>query len=424
MGQKIATMAEAVEEAPLYLTPQFFRRTLEHGLQLQDLHVLEVQLTNLTRGGENYCSNIYRAQLKYSNAEGNVLETSLIVKSLPDDKQAILARLHIYNKESLFYLHIKPKLETLMWQKCSISSPWSLGAKHYYSTAHPEQTIIFEDLCAEGYQLKCRQLGLDFEHASLVMRKLAEYHALTMVMAERDPETVVDRYPFGLLHMDAIKSEPFKLLFGTQLLKLIALVSDCEGFGAITTKLYRYHEHFTERVLKAVYPLRGHLNVLNHGDLWVNNIFFKYDSQYNVQHAKIIDFQLCFYGSMGFDINYFLNTSLKLDVLRGKRQELIDIYFEVLVETLRTLPWSKPLPTYEAVMQEIREREAYGFFVAFGFFPLMSMIGVDSEDNSLKNFHDQDFARKKVQLMFEGNARTLESLKCTLKRLDELKMFD
>lgn len=160
--------------------------------------------------------------------------------------------------------------------------------RHFYSTTQPEQTIIFEDLCCEGYQLKCRQLGLDLPHALLVMRKLAQYHALTMIMAEHEPETIVDRYPFGLLHMDAIKSQPFKLLFGTQLLKLAALISDCEGFGTITRKLYRYHEHFTERVLKSVYPLRGALNVLNHGDLWVNNIFFKYNEQNEVQQAKIV----------------------------------------------------------------------------------------------------------------------------------------
>ncbi|XP_016948086.1 uncharacterized protein LOC108023296 [Drosophila biarmipes] len=417
-------MSDAPEELPLYLTPQFFRRTLEHGLQRQDLQVMGVQLTNLTRGGENYCSNIYRAQIRYRNAENSVLETSLIVKSMPDEKQAILARLHIYNKETIFYLNIKPKLEALMWRAEEATHPWSLGAKHYYSTTQPEQTIIFEDLCSEGYQLKCRQLGLDFEHSSLVMRKLAEYHALTMVMAEREPETIVERYPFGLLHMDAIKSEPFKLLFGTQLLKLAALVGDCEGFGGITTKLYRYHEHFTDRVLKAVYPLRGGHNVLNHGDLWVNNIFFKYDTEYKVQQVKIIDFQLCFYGSLGFDINYFLNTSLELEVLRDRRQELIDIYHKALVDTLKHLPWSKLLPSHEDIMDEIRKREAYGFFVAFGFFPLMSMIGVDSEDNSLKNFHDETFARQKVQLMFEGNTRTLESLKCTLKRLDDLKLFD
>ncbi|XP_060663996.1 uncharacterized protein LOC132796747 [Drosophila nasuta] len=417
-------MSSTSEPLPLYLTSQFFRRSLEHGLQQQDIKVLDVQLTDLTRGGENYCSNIYRAHIKYQTTDRQLIECSLIVKCMPPEKQAILSRLHIYNKETIFYMHIKPKLEALMWGVKDSEEPWILGAKHYYSTTQPEQTMIFEDLCCDGYQLKCRQLGLDAPHALLVMRKLAQYHALTMVMAEHEPETIIDRYPFGLLHMDAIKSEPFKLLFGTQLLKLAALINDCDGFGPITRKLYRYHEHFTERVLKSVYPLRGAYNVLNHGDLWVNNIFFKYDEQYKVQNVRIIDFQLCFYGSLGFDINYFLNTSLELDVLRTQRQELIDAYYNALVDSLKQLPWSKPLPEYEEIIAEIRAREAYGFFVAFGFFPLMSMIGVDSEDNSLKNFHDEEFARQKVQLMFEGNARTLESLKFTLKRLDDLQVFE
>jgi len=122
-------MSDAPEELPLYLTPQFFRRTLEHGLQRLDLQVMGVQLTNLTRGGENYCSNIYRAQVRYRNAENCVLETSLIVKSMPDEKQAILARLHIYNKETIFYLNIKPKLEALMWRADEATHPWSLAAK-------------------------------------------------------------------------------------------------------------------------------------------------------------------------------------------------------------------------------------------------------------------------------------------------------
>lgn len=122
-------MSATTETLPLYLTSQFFRRTLEHGLQQQDLQVLDVQLTDLTRGGENYCSNIYRAHIKYETSERQLVECSLIVKCLPAEKQAILARLHIYNKESVFYMHIKPKLEALMWRANDSEEPWTLGAK-------------------------------------------------------------------------------------------------------------------------------------------------------------------------------------------------------------------------------------------------------------------------------------------------------
>lgn len=122
-------MSDATDKLPLYLTPQFFRRSLEHGLQQQDLKVLDIKLTDLTRGGENYCSNIYRANVKYQTAEHKQLECSLIVKCMPAEKQAILARLHIYNKETVFYLHIKPKLEALMWRSIADEETWSLGAR-------------------------------------------------------------------------------------------------------------------------------------------------------------------------------------------------------------------------------------------------------------------------------------------------------
>lgn len=122
-------MSDPTATLPLYLTPQFFRRCLEHGLQRQELKVLDVQLTDLTRGGENYCSNIYRAHIKYQSADRQLIECSFIVKCMPAEKQAILARLHIYNKETLFYTHIKPKLEALMWRASPSEDLWTLGAR-------------------------------------------------------------------------------------------------------------------------------------------------------------------------------------------------------------------------------------------------------------------------------------------------------
>lgn len=80
------------------------------------------------------------------------------------------------------------------------------------------------------------------------------------------------------MNIDSIKKEAFKALFGAQLLKLATLVAEYPTMEPISKKLLKYYDHFTERVLESVYPLRGNVNVLNHGDLWVNNMFFKYES--------------------------------------------------------------------------------------------------------------------------------------------------
>lgn len=60
-----------------------------------------------------------------------------------------------------------------------------LPPRHFHSTTEPEQNIMFEDLSMLGFTLESRQVGLDLAHAQIVMKKLGEYHALTMLMAER-----------------------------------------------------------------------------------------------------------------------------------------------------------------------------------------------------------------------------------------------
>lgn len=91
---------------------------------------------------------------------------------------------------------------------------------------------------------------------------------------------ILQRYAFGLLNMNSCKSDSFKFLFRAQLQKLIEILKQSKDFNiSLIKKLETYSANFTERVLEAVYPLEGKINVLNHGDLWVNNIMFLYGNE-------------------------------------------------------------------------------------------------------------------------------------------------
>lgn len=110
-----------------------------------------------------------------------------------------------------------------------------------------------------------------------------------------------------------------------------------------------------------------------------------------------------------------------MDVLQHNRYQLLDIYTNTLLQTLNKLPYTIDLlPTKVQIEQEIHEKEAYGFFVAFAFFPLMSMLATDSRDNSLDKLKDTKFAEQKIQLMFTSNKRTIDTLKFNIKRLEQL----
>ncbi|XP_055909080.1 uncharacterized protein LOC129943997 [Eupeodes corollae] len=405
-------------EASSYLDSKFFHKALEEGFRELGIIIQNIEVVDAGIGGDNYCSTIFRAKIGFQRgSNGSPENISLIVKSMPNVNYGFLERLQVYAKEKVFYMDIMHRMEVLLPRKILI-----LGAKHFYSTTDPVQTIVLEDLTSNGFELQSRQLGLDEDHSALVLTKLGQFHALSMVLMEKD-KTIGRKFQKGLLHEEAIMSGPFVGLFGAQLKKLAAISTEWEGFEGISHKLFRFCEHFSKNVMRAVFPLEGFVNVLNHGDLWVNNLLFKRTEGDNSIDMRMIDFQFSFCGSPGFDLNYFFYTSLQLDVLKTKRDQLIEIYYQSLRETLKELQHDF-IPSLEDIQNEIFKKELYGFFVSFAFFPMMSMHKEDSVDNSLEGMQNSEIAKKKIELMFTTNKRTLETLRYVLERFDEIGILD
>jgi len=49
----------------------------------------------------------------------------------------------------------------------------------------PINTFIFEDLKESGYSVASRDLGLNMEHSTLVLERLAKFHAISMMLAKK-----------------------------------------------------------------------------------------------------------------------------------------------------------------------------------------------------------------------------------------------
>lgn len=82
------------------------------------------------------------------------------------------------------------------------------------------------------------------------------------------------------------------------------------------------------------------------------------------------------------------------------------------------------IPTLDDIKGEIFARELYGFFSSYAFLPMVAMKKEDSQDNSIEAFANNEFAAKKVKIMFTSNPRTTNTLKYALKRFDALKVLD
>lgn len=112
-----------------------------------------------------------------------------------------------------------------------------------------------------------------------------------------------------------------------------------------------------------------------------------------------------------------------MDVLVHRRDFLIKSYYETFSDTLKNMHFND-IPTLRDLKKELLSHELYGFFSSYAFLPMVAMMKEDSLDNSIEALANKDFAAKKVKIMFTSNPRTIDTLKYTLKRFEELNIFD
>ncbi|KAG8241074.1 hypothetical protein J6590_095164 [Homalodisca vitripennis] len=103
-----------------------------------------------------------------------------------------------------------------------------------------------------------------------------------------------------------------------------------------------------EYLVKVFKPRKQAVNVLNHGDLWVNNMMFKYNSPETPDAVKLVDFQYPRYPSPAVDLIYYIWSSADGGVRETKYEELLNIYLQILNSTLEELgcQFLKNLPPF------------------------------------------------------------------------------
>lgn len=407
--------------APESLDLRFFEEVLENALLEPCVAVRKISIESGSAGGDNYCSQIYRVRIFFQRSDEPLENVSVIVKSIPvTEGMQFLLDLKVFLKEKIFYNIMLPRMEILL-------DNTKLGGRLYHSAKEPINTLVFEDLSSLGYIMANREKGLDLEHCLMVMKKLGQLHGVSLVMQKKDPDCM-KTFHSGFLSEEGVNgSKTFETIFKTSFDALTKLVSTWKGYESITKKLQKYASNFKQNLIDTQLPIPGELKVLNHGDLWVNNFLFKYNTKDNktkrlVEDVVFVDFQMSVYGSPGFDLNYFFFTSMQLDVLKEKREELLMSYHKSMCDILKAYNYEN-IPSFKEILIEVRRREKFGFFASYGVFPAISMNKSDSADNSLEKFLDKDYADKKSDIMFSSE-KLKETMRYTLKRFDELGVLD
>ncbi|XP_017052331.1 uncharacterized protein LOC108095674 [Drosophila ficusphila] len=312
--------------------------------------------------GENYATVMLRVKVEVELKDGKSKPVSFMVK-LPHHLEALqemTKRNHFFEIERTMYNEVVPEMEAI-YKAAGVDI--TFGAKSYDLKNAKSDYVALEDLGVKGFKNANRLEGLEQTHTERVLRKLAQWHAASAVRV-----ATKGLYP-DILLQGFFKDDNRPMMTETM-----------KGMGARFHKsclTYEGHELFIDNVkaLQSVFidkmfeigkPDPNEFNVLNHGDLWSNNIMFQYDAFGKIKEVYLVDYQIPKYGTVAQDLLYFLISSTKLEDKIAKFDYYIKVYHDNLVEHLKILNYKKPIPSLRDIHFALLKYGFYGYAVASG----------------------------------------------------------
>ncbi|XP_055549831.1 uncharacterized protein LOC129732723 isoform X2 [Wyeomyia smithii] len=406
---------------PGWLRREFFHDVVEKKLHLRtdQFSIQNIKVEIATKNGESYGSTMYRAKLKVENKVTNTVDTfSVIVKTRPDGMADKFSQhLATFSKEIDVYTKLIPAFEELYRQKGVHVEIGPRCLKTCQSI--PSDIIVLDDLRSANFKPPSRLNGLNTEQLEEIIDKLAQFHAASAVYKELNGDFST-AYNEGLFNRNSlpVMKATFSPAYDAFLeaVETFPFAKDCvEKFRNLRPVVF-------SRILDTVVVDPDGFNVLNHGDLWCNNLMFRPHSDTNRCEGMLFDFQVCFYGSPMLDFNFLLFSSAAKDIKVSKLNYFIRFYHEKLVSYLTLLNYGKRLPTLKQLQFDFNDRIVYGATTIFGAMAIALME--PSEDASIEMLHLDNEAGKRSRQHMYTNERYVKTMEIVLPYLVQRGAFD
>ncbi len=248
------------------------------------VEILEHSVSPGTETGENFCSEIARCDI-VARIGKEVKEYHWIVKLEPILTEFTEGQ-HVEEKEITYYQFLMSEWNKLAEEKMAsfritnFDSPFAeLGKKGKRSI------LVMENLCHHGYtDAPNKKKGLSLDHIKVALEELARFHSLGYVYLKSYPNGLEEgrrkNEVFITDYMTAETASGAQVLFKRLSDEIINTVGLIQEPGQDFVSIYqRFRDEndpykFIQRLLRAKPDA---FNVICHGDVWFNNMLFKYE---------------------------------------------------------------------------------------------------------------------------------------------------
>lgn len=204
-----------------------------------------------------------------------------------------------------------------------------------------QEILVFEHLDNSGYRMSsCTGGRLDLDHLSVAMKALAVMHASWMVLEHRGDQTTQKMYAKGLYENAYPSTDGMPL----RIAWVKNTINTLQELVKYIPKYSKRHEEIVpefakqlQRMFEFCKPSKHYRNVFNHGDLWSNNIMYRYDENENTPiQALFVDFQLSRLAPPALDFMTLLTMVTDSTNRSEYFQKSFNAYYDQLEKELNT----------------------------------------------------------------------------------------
>lgn len=288
------------DEIPDWLNNTFIQNILQKFYHDENLTVKYLKIKQCGGKGDSYASTMFRIGTYFCDGKNRqtVQFRTLITKTLPQLDLALdklgADNYNVQSKEMEMYQKVLPKFKIIL-ESINEDADIFPGV---VTVDKALDVIVLEDLAEKQFVMADRLKGLDLDHILLSLRKLARMHAASVIAHENDPNLFA--------HIDTgfftRKTDVFHVMFESLCDAMIEEVSTWAGYEHYAKKLVKVRKSLIANAQRAFDCDDGDFHVLTHGDLWTNNLMFKYDQSGAPIDAVLLDFQFASLGSPALDL--------------------------------------------------------------------------------------------------------------------------
>ncbi|CAB3373778.1 Hypothetical predicted protein [Cloeon dipterum] len=329
----------------------------------------EYEVAKGTEKLQGFVSLIKRAVVTYEDGIGEKKEVRLIVKMPPvsEHQLSYTKGSDFHQRECDFFNSAVPILE-----RNFKNSPASFPLVKCYLAN--ERAVILEDLCASRHEIVSKPLSstnycsLEYIYIEMVFQQLALFHSASV--GTNWPKVLPLIQVDGLFEGHGRNMMEPRIKNGALFVAEVLRLEFPDAFKKYSEWLST--GEFYNRIVDLCKPSQHRRNCLCHGDMWENNVMFRFDKDRQPTSMKIIDLQMVRYNPPAFDLQFFMYLCTDKDFRDANEVPLLATYVDLFN---RNLPESEPQMTMEDFLQEYEEFRLFGTLLAATMRPSVLLEG-------------------------------------------------